>query len=75
MHADLIERQINIKILFSVIRSPLLCNVFYKTERKLYEKEKLDSINQQCVLTTRQYNLTPENATGFIKKLHKQVDG
>lgn len=53
MHQDITLRQLNIKILFSMIRSPKLCDLMYKAERKQYEKDKLDKIHEQCVLTLR----------------------
>lgn len=36
--------KINLKILFAMIRSPNLCNLVYKAERKFYEKEQLNNI-------------------------------
>ena len=41
MELDIKDRQINLKIIYAIIRSPILCDMFHKEERKRYEKKQL----------------------------------
>ena len=38
LEKELKERTKNLKILFALIRSPKMCNLFYKEERRRWEK-------------------------------------
>ena len=39
-----------------MIRSPKLCDLFYKTERRIYEKEMLEKIYNESIQTLHQYD-------------------
>lgn len=41
MEVDIKDRQFNLKIIYAIIRSPILCDMFHKEERKRYEQEQL----------------------------------
>lgn len=36
-----------------MIRSPKLCDLFFKEERRVYEKKQLDKIYAESILTLR----------------------
>ena len=38
LHREVRERTKNLKILFAMIRSPQMCNLFHKTERKRFSE-------------------------------------
>ena len=47
------ERTKNLKILFAMIRSPKMCDLVYKEERKQYTKEKVKLLSDNAILTLR----------------------
>ena len=61
----------SLKILFAMIKSPKLCDLMFKAERKRYNKKQLEKLHEQSVLVLRQYEFTPENAQVFVDKFHK----
>ena len=73
IRAALQERQSNLKILYAMIRSPKLCDMMYKAERKRFEKEQLEKINQESIHTLRQYNFDSDNASGFVERIHTTI--
>ena len=53
LRTEVKERTANLKILFSMIRSPKLCDLFYKAERKRNTKKQMDKIHEHSVHTLR----------------------
>ena len=47
------ERTKNLKIVFSMIRSPKMCDLFYKEDRKRYTKDMLRQMDDNAVFTLR----------------------
>lgn len=68
------ERTVSIKMLFAMMRSPHMCDLFYKTERKLYDKERLALLTQQSVFQLRQYQMSHENGEKFVESVYDMVN-
>ena len=47
------NREKNLKILFAMIRSPKICDLVYKEERKQYTKDKLKEMHDNAILSLR----------------------
>ena len=47
------ERTKSLKIIFAMIRSPKMCDLMYKEERKRFTKDKLKKMNESAVMTLR----------------------
>ena len=70
MRDDIGTRQLNLKILFAIIRSPMLCDMFHKEERKRFETEQIEKRLQESIHILRQYNFDEGNAEPFVSNLH-----
>ena len=62
----------SLKILYAMIKSPKMCNMLHKAERKRYSAEQLKQVNDSAILTLRQYKFD-ENADMFVEKIHGVV--
>ena len=67
------ERTQSLKVLFSMIRSPKMCDILYKTQSKIFAKEKLKELNQTAVFNLRQYSFEADSAEIFTERVYKQV--
>ena len=56
-----------------MIRSPILCDMFQKEERRRFETELLEKRLEDSIHILRQYNFKEENAQLFVQNLHNQV--
>ena len=45
--------QRSLKILFSMIKSPKLCDMFFKAERKRFTEAQIEKIHEQSILVLR----------------------
>ena len=57
-----------------MIRSPKLCDLIYKTERKRYNEDKLREIHEKSVFTLRQYKFDEKTADSFVEDIYSTVD-
>ena len=62
------------KKISAVIRSPLLCGMYAKEDRKLMSQQQISKANKEAFLVLSQYNCDEQNAEGFIKKLTGSVN-
>lgn len=67
------DRTINLKILFAMIRSPKMCDLLHKTERRRFTQEKLEELTQQSVFLLRQYQMDHKNGEHFVESVYDQV--
>ena len=58
LHKEVTERTRNLKLLFAMIRSPNLCDMVYKTERRRYSKEKLKELREESINNLRMYKFS-----------------
>ena len=64
------------KILFAITKSPKLSDLVFQAERKRIEAKKLQEMQDDAILTLRQYRLFDgENIVKFIDNVHKEVFG
>ena len=67
------ERTKSLKILFSMIRSPLICDMVYKSERRRLTPAEIKRSDQQSVFTLRQYEFDKSNVDNFVRDTFAKV--
>ena len=70
MFKEVVERNKNLKILWAMVRSPKLCDLVYKAERKRFTAEKLKELQEKSVFTLRQYKFDDKNAEKFVDAVY-----
>ena len=75
LRSEVTHRTINLKVMFAMVGSPKLCDMFYKAQRKQYcnDQKKLQKIQQEHVHTLRQYKFDEKNAEEYVQNLYKNV--
>ena len=74
MFQEVTERTKSLKILFAMIRSPKICDLVYKTERKRLTAENFKAMQESAVLTLRQYKFDEKQADKFVEEIYSRVD-
>ena len=76
MREEVTQRTKNLKILFAITKSPKLSDLVFQAERKRIEAKKLQEMQDDAILTLRQYRLFDgENIGKFVDNVHKEVFG
>lgn len=70
---EIVERTRNLKILFAITKSPKMCNIIYKAERRRVTAEQMKAIDDRAILTLRQYRFDQSNVCNFVDKVFEQV--
>ena len=74
MVKELDERTKSLKIVFAMIRSPRMCDLLYKAERKKFSTEKIKAMQESAVLTLRQYKFDEKSADQFVENIFTKLD-
>jgi len=59
-----------LKILFSMIRSPKLCDLFSKAERKRVSKKEMEKVHENSIKVLLDHQFQAEKADQFVGKVH-----
>ena len=73
LREQLRDRTKSLKIMFSMLRSPKLCELVYKTERRKYTDEKLKEMQREHTFLLRKYKFDPNNAQKFVEGIYDDV--
>ena len=72
----MIENQIDLKkhlkILIAMLKSPKMCDLFFKYEKKNQTLEMFKKTQEDAIFTLRQYRFD-ENAKKFVKDVYEAV--
>lgn len=60
------------KIVYAMIKSPKMCDMLYKAEKKWQSAERFKQNQESAILTLRQYKFE-ENEEKFVDQIHKVV--
>ena len=63
----------NLKILQAILRTPKLCDIFHKTEKRRQTEQNIQTENQRAFKFLRTLNIDETNATSFIEKLANDI--
>ena len=74
MQKEIQEKTKSLKILYAMIKSPKMCELYQNAERKHLTAERLKSAAESAVYTLRQYRFD-ENVDQFVQKIHGTVLG
>ena len=72
----LLKKQVDlrkyIKILIAMLKSPKMCDLFFKYEKKNKYEQMFKKMQDDAIFTLRQYRFD-ENAELFVKQVHEAV--
>lgn len=72
MRQQLHDKTKSLKILYAMIKSPKMCDMLQKAERKYLTKERLKQVTENAILTLRQYRFD-ENVNQFVDQIYGTV--
>ena len=72
MRDQLQEKQKSLKILYAMVRSPKMCDMLQKAERKYLTKERLKQVTENAIHTLRQYRFD-QNVTQFVDQVYGTI--
>ena len=72
MREQLDAKTKSLKILYAMIRSPKLCDMLQKAERKYLTQERLKQVQESAILTLRQYRFD-QNVNQFVDQVYGAV--
>ena len=76
LRSEIADRTKSLKILYAMLRSPKMCDLFFKSEKKRHSQEALKKLNDAAILTLRQYNFDEKCADNtFIDKIYTTLLG
>ena len=75
LQLEVTERTKSLKILYAMIRSPRMCNLLYKAERKRYTEEHIIKLNESSIHTLRQYRFEESKADQFVDNVYSTLVG
>ena len=73
LNGEVKHRTINLKVMFAMMSSPKLCDLFYKAQRRKYEKDQLQAVLDNHIETLRQYKFDEKYADEYVDKLYTNV--
>ena len=62
-----------LKILYAVIRTPKLCDLFHRAERRRLTEKHIQDADKEAYLSLRQYKVNENNAEKFIENLAMEI--
>ena len=62
-----------LKILYAVIRTPRLCDLFHRAERRRLTEKHIIEADREAHLCLRKYKVNDKNADNFIEDIAVEV--
>ena len=72
---EILDRTKSVKIMFAMMRSPKMCEMFQKNDRNRYDEEKLKELRQNAIHTLRANDFDSANPNEFVRNIYRNVIG